>query len=80
MGTFCANKLAGVKSFLYDCYTVTRGWNYLRYKARCTKVFPILQFDPFLFEIVPLSDEHFTVVETECDWSGANSWVQWQLD
>ena len=26
---------------------------------------------------LPLSDEHLTVVETECDWSGAKSWVQW---
>ena len=26
---------------------------------------------------LPLSDEHFTVVETECDWSGAKTWVQW---
>ena len=26
---------------------------------------------------LPLSDEHFTVVEIECDWSGAKTWVQW---
>ena len=26
---------------------------------------------------IPLTDEHYTIVTEECDWSLAKSWVQW---
>ena len=26
---------------------------------------------------LPISEEHLPVVKTECDWSGAKTWVQW---
>ena len=26
---------------------------------------------------LPFTDKHITVVNTECDWSGAENWVQW---
>ena len=50
-------------------------------QERCTEVFDALQGSLPLSSLnhlkLHLSDEHFIMVEIECNWSGAKAWVQW---
>jgi hypothetical protein len=49
------------------------------------KSFDVLQGEAPISSVIikylklPLSDEHFTVVNQDCDWTAAKSWVQWWI-
>ena len=47
------------------------------------RLFDVLQAEAPISSLkylnLPLSDEHFTVVDQDCDWTAAKSWVQWWI-
>ena len=47
------------------------------------KLFDVLQGEAPVSSVkyikLPLSDEHFAVVDQDCDWTAAKSWVQWWI-
>ena len=50
-------------------------------KGDVLRLFDVLRRSPTISPVkhlkLPFTDEHIAVVSTECDWSGAENWVQW---
>ena len=50
-------------------------------KGDALRLFDVLRGSPTISSVkhlkLPFTDEHIAVVNTVCDWSGAENWVQW---
>ena len=62
---------------------VAKGITSAKTKKDVLQLFDVLQGEADISSIkdlkLPLSDEHYTVVTQDCNWSVAKSWVQWWI-